>query len=113
MSNKSLFPPDGFQVPVNGYVDGQAGRLQEVGEQVPLDDPRLSDAHLLQILSHFLLDFSTSRWEDERDEESLVREFNIASWLPYLALPYPPPLFSLSFYTTEHLPSVSVIKACC
>ena len=110
MSNKSQFPPDGFQVPVNGYVDGQAGRLQEVGEQVPLDDPRLSDAHLLQILSHFLLDFSTSRWEDERDEESLVSEFNIASRLPYLSLPL---YFPSHFYTTEHLPSVSVIKACC
>ena len=41
-----MFSPYGFQVPVNGYVDGQAGRFEEVREQIPLDDPRLGDAHL-------------------------------------------------------------------
>ena len=63
---------------MNGDVDGQTGRLQEVGQQVPLDDPRLGDAHL-NIMTQ-LFDLATSLWEDDREEEeSLVREFNIAS----------------------------------
>ena len=52
----SVFLPDGLQVPVNGDVDGQAGRLQEVGQQVPLDDPRLGDAHLDIMTQLFHLD---------------------------------------------------------
>ena len=48
-SECSLFPPNGFQVPVNGDVDGQAGRFEEVCEQIPLDNPRLGDAHLYEV----------------------------------------------------------------
>ena len=72
-------------MPVNGDVDGQAGRLQEVGQQVPRDDPRLGDAHLNIMTQRF--DLATSSWEDERDEqESLVGVFNIASRLLDLLL---------------------------
>ena len=72
-------------MPVNGDVDGQAGCLQEVGQQVPRDDPRLGDAHLNIMTQRF--DLATSSWEDERDEqESLVGEFNIASRLLDLLL---------------------------
>ena len=31
---------------MNGYIDGQAGGLQEVCDQVPLDDHRVDRPHL-------------------------------------------------------------------
>ena len=39
-------PPLSLPVPVQGHVDGQAGGLQEVGDEVPADDAGLAGPHL-------------------------------------------------------------------
>ena len=84
-------------MPVNGNIDGETGGFQEVGEEVPFDHPRLGDAHLFaaHLFNLFrLFDFLTSSWDEEREEESAVKEFNIASW-------HPKPLLAfLSFFFT-------------
>ena len=82
-------------MPVNGNIDGETGGFQEVGEEVPFDHPRLGDAHLFAAHLFRLFDFFTSSWDEEREEESAVKEFNIASWLtnPLLA-------FLFFFYNT-------------
>ena len=67
-------------MPVNGNIDGETGGFQEVGEEVPFDHPRLGDAHLFAAHLFRLFDFFTSSWDEEREEESAVKEFNIASW---------------------------------
>ena len=81
-------------MPVNGNIDGETGGFQEVGEEVPFDPPRLGDAHLFAAHLFRLFDFFTSSWDEEREEESAVKEFNIASW-------HPKPLLAfLPFFTT-------------
>ena len=42
----SQFSPDCLAISMNGDVDRQAGGLQEVGDQVPLDDHRVDRPHL-------------------------------------------------------------------
>ena len=82
--------PDCLQMPVNGNIDGETGGFQEVGEEVPFDHPRLGDAHLFAAHLFRLFDFLTSSWDEEREEESAVQEFNIASWLPKPLLAFCP-----------------------
>ena len=98
-------------MPVNGDVDGQAGRFEEVREQVPLDNPRLGDAHLyeVKITTQSLLFEPVPPLSGKMIER--MRRWSGSSTLPLGCQSLLPKPYSTSPFIQRHTRYV-IIKAC-